>query len=89
MARLETVLDPSLPTSLVELSSLVHFLANELSSLSPLDEVVNTIERAEDGDMFCMELAGLLRELCNLGTFLRLFIVFAVLSFPHMSVITF
>lgn len=65
VAQLAHLLERTDPAYLVELSKLVNFLSVKLSSLCQLEDMVNPIERPEEGEMFYMELAGLLRELCN------------------------
>lgn len=64
-SRLRALLERSDPAGLVELSRLVNFLSVKLTSLSSVEDMVNTIDKPEEGEMFCMELAGLLRELCK------------------------
>lgn len=59
------------PKYIVELSKLVHFLSAKLHSVCQLEDLVNPIETPEEGEMFFMELAGLLRELCKRFLFLN------------------
>lgn len=63
VALLARLLDRNDPGYIVEMSKLVNFLSVKLKSLCQLEDMVNAIEKPEEGDMFCMELAGLLREL--------------------------
>lgn len=63
MARL---LDRDDPGYIVDLSKVVNFLSVKLGTLCQLEDMVNVIEKPEEGEMFCMELAGLLRELCKI-----------------------
>ena len=46
------------------LSKLVHFLSEKLCSVSDIEERVNVINSPDEIEMMCMELSGLLRELC-------------------------
>jgi hypothetical protein len=64
MARL---LERNDPEYIVDLSKVVNFLSLKLGSLCQLEDMVNAIEKPEEGEMFCMELAGLLRELCKIS----------------------
>lgn len=64
MARL---LERNDPGYIVDLSKVVNFLSLKLGSLCQLEDMVNAIEKPEEGEMFCMELAGLLRELCKIS----------------------
>ncbi|XP_057379141.1 uncharacterized protein LOC130701179 [Daphnia carinata] len=63
VAQLTRLLDRNDPTYIVEMSKLVNFLSVKLKSLCQLEDMVNTIEKPEEAEMFWMELAGLLREL--------------------------
>nr|SVE70443.1 EOG090X06T3 [Daphnia similis]SVE71067.1 EOG090X06T3 [Daphnia similis]SVE71698.1 EOG090X06T3 [Daphnia similis]SVE72329.1 EOG090X06T3 [Daphnia similis] len=63
VAQLARLLDRNDPGYIVEMSKLVNFLSVKLKSLCQLEDMVNAIEKPEEGEMFCMELAGLLREL--------------------------
>nr|SVE75774.1 EOG090X06T3 [Daphnia hispanica] len=63
VAQLAGLLDRNDSGYIVEMSKLVNFLSVKLKSLCQLEDMVNPIEKPEEGDMFCMELAGLLREL--------------------------
>nr|SVE88657.1 EOG090X06T3 [Daphnia sinensis] len=63
VSQLARLLDRNDPGYIVEMSKLVNFLSVKLKSLCQLEDMVNAIEKSEERDMFCMELAGLLREL--------------------------
>ncbi len=60
------------------MSQLVNFLSVKLNSVCQLEDMVNVIEKPEEGEMFFMELAGLLRELCKTFTLLPEKIMFIV-----------
>ena len=62
---MERLLDRNDPGFIVEMSQLVTFLSAKLNSICQLEDMVNGIEKPEEGEMFFMELAGLLRELCK------------------------
>lgn len=64
VSDLERILDPRNDGSLVTLSKLIQFLAEKLGSMCNIEERVNAIEKQSEEEMFSMELAGLLRELC-------------------------
>nr|SVE75144.1 EOG090X06T3 [Daphnia dolichocephala] len=61
--RVAHLLDKKDSGYIVLMSKLVNFLSVKLKSLCLLEDMVNVIEKPEEGEMFCMELAGLLREL--------------------------
>ena len=63
---LESMLNSEKLDSIVQLSKVIHFLSEKLSSVSVVEEKVNIINNPGEIDMLCMELSGLLRELCNL-----------------------
>nr|CAG4637034.1 EOG090X06T3 [Ceriodaphnia reticulata]SVE72956.1 EOG090X06T3 [Ceriodaphnia reticulata] len=65
VSQLERLLDRKDQEYIVEMSQLVNFLSVKLSSVCQLEDMVNAIENPEEGEMFFMELAGLLRELCK------------------------
>lgn len=51
--------------SLIELSKVINFLSDKLCSVCYTEERVNVISSSRDVEMLCMELSGLLRELCK------------------------
>lgn len=53
------------PETVVQLSKVIHFLSEKLCSVSNIEERVNIINNSSEINMLCMELSGLLRELCN------------------------
>lgn len=65
MADLKCLLERSDPGYIVDLSKLVNFLSIQLKTACQLEDMVNAIEKPEEGEMFFMELSGLLRELCT------------------------
>lgn len=64
---------------MVELSKLVNFLVLEIDSVFPMDDKVNTIERPDEADMFCMELSSVLSELCNFEHYSRILVLYVYL----------
>jgi len=69
---LESMLNSEKLDSIVQLSKVIHFLSEKLSSVSVVEEKVNIINNPGEIDMLCMELSGLLRELyCPYSTLME------------------